>query len=106
MVYGGIASRGARRCRHRYRVADRPSEACDAFRRPQKHHGFGRGFDDLPSDVHDAFRGTFATSLERNELLRALGEAVEGLLREADQAQSLAVQFEPQLRQLMRTWDD
>jgi hypothetical protein len=56
-----------------------------------------RGFDDLPADVHDAFKGTLVRSLERDELLRALGSAVDGLLGEADE---LAASVEPQLREL------
>ena len=43
----------------------------------------GRGFDDLPADVRDAFAGALVRSLERDELLRSLGSAVAGLLREA-----------------------
>lgn len=65
----------------------------------------GRGFDDLPPDVHDFFSTALVTSLERDELLRALGLAIEGLLREADEAQELAVKVEPQLRKLMVEWD-
>jgi hypothetical protein len=78
------------------------SLACRRRGLPASH---GRGFDDLPSDVRNGFRAALATYLERDELLRALGEAVEGLLREADEVQSLAVQVEPQLRQLVCAWD-
>src|SRR5262249_9081107 len=45
----------------------------------------GRGFDDLPADVRSIFMGTLVTSLERDELLRALTGAIEGLLHEADE---------------------
>src|SRR5437879_3435190 len=45
----------------------------------------GRGFDDLPADVRDAFQGALARSLAPNELLRALGVAIAGLLHEAVQ---------------------
>lgn len=65
----------------------------------------GRGFDDLPPDVHDFFSTALVTSLERDELLRALGLTIEGLLREAEEAQELAVKVEPQLRKLMVEWD-
>jgi len=65
----------------------------------------GRGFDDLPTDVRDGFMPTLVTSLERNELLRALGCAIEGLLREGDAVQELAVKVEPQLRRLMVDWE-
>jgi hypothetical protein len=44
-------------------------------------------------------------SLERAELMRALGQAIEGLLREGSEAHELAAQVEPQLRQLMVDWD-
>ena len=40
----------------------------------------GRGFDDLPADVHDAFRDALVTSLTRDDLLQALGVAVRALL--------------------------
>lgn len=65
----------------------------------------GRGFDDLPPDVHDFFSTALVTSLERDELIRALGLTIEGLLREAEEAQELAVKVEPQLRKLMVEWD-
>ena len=58
---------------------------------------YGRGFDDLPAEVLDAFRDSFVLRLERDELLRALGCAVDGLRREAG---GLAAAVEPQLREL------
>jgi len=66
----------------------------------------GRGFDDLPPDVRDGFRSTLVTSLERDELLRALGCVIERLLREGDQVQELAAKVESQLRMLTVAWDD
>src|SRR5258707_4397663 len=60
----------------------------------------GRGFDDLPADVRDRFKGALVTSLERDELLRALGCAIEGLLREGGEVQELAAKVEPELRKL------
>ena len=65
----------------------------------------GRGFDDLPPEVRDRFVVALVTSLEPDELLRALGCAIEGLLREADQVPDLAAKVEPQLRELMVAWD-
>jgi len=65
----------------------------------------GRGFDDLPPGVRDIFRGALVTSLERDELLRALGYAIEGLLREGDEVQALAAKVEPHLRQLTVAWE-
>lgn len=61
----------------------------------------GRGFDDLPLEVRDRFVGALLTSLEPDELLRALGCAIEGLLREGDQVPDLAAKVEAQLRELM-----
>jgi hypothetical protein len=67
---------------------------------------YGRGFDDLPSDVRDTFKGALVTSLERDELLRALGSAIEGLLREADEVHDLASKVEPQLHELKVSWEN
>ncbi|HEX8032730.1 MAG TPA: hypothetical protein VF510_02730, partial [Ktedonobacterales bacterium] len=67
----------------------------------------GRGFDDLPADVRDAFQDALARSLAPDELLRALGVAVAGLLREAAQVAQLremATNIDPQLRELTRPW--
>lgn len=65
----------------------------------------GRGFDDLPVDVRQLLSCALVTSLERDELLRALCCAIEGLLREAGEVQELADKVEPQLRQLTASWD-
>jgi len=65
----------------------------------------GRGFDELPPDVRDVFKSALVTSLERDELLRALGSTIEGLLGEADEVQELAAKVEPQLRELVVAWD-
>ncbi len=65
---------------------------------------YGRGFDELPADVRDLFLKALVTSLEREALLRALGCAVEGLLREADEVQDLRAKVEPQLRLALLTW--
>jgi hypothetical protein len=61
---------------------------------------YGRGFDDLPLEVRVAFGDALVRSLDRDELLRALGEVVAGLLREADEVRPLAAKVEPQLRSL------
>ena len=66
---------------------------------------YGRGFDDLPVGVRDAFRDALVRSLDRDELLRALGCAIAGLLREADEVHELAVKVEPDLRKLTAAWD-
>jgi hypothetical protein len=62
---------------------------------------YARGFDDLPPDVLQAFEGAIVRSLDRDELLRALRVAAEGLLREADEARELADQVEAQLLELV-----
>jgi len=59
---------------------------------------YGRGFDDLPADVRHTFADALVRSPDRVELLRALGAAVEGLLRESSEAGDLAAQVEPRLR--------
>ncbi|HEU5100614.1 MAG TPA: hypothetical protein VFU22_16405 [Roseiflexaceae bacterium] len=61
---------------------------------------YGRGFDALPPGVRDPFKSALVASLEHDELLRALGCAIEGLLREGNQAPDLAAKVEPQLRAL------
>jgi hypothetical protein len=65
----------------------------------------GRGFDDLPRELLDVFINTLVTSLERDELLRALGCVINGLLGEAAEVQELASKVEPQLRELAVAWD-
>lgn len=67
------------------------------------HHG--RGFDDLPPSVLENFKDALVRSLDRDELLRALGCAIAGLLREASEVQELADEVEPQLLKLAETWD-
>lgn len=64
----------------------------------------GRGFDDLPPELLDGFSCALVTSLERDELLRALGCAIDGLFKEADEVRELANQVEPQLRELTIAW--
>jgi len=65
----------------------------------------GRGYDNLPADVHDTFKSTLVTSLERDELMRALASVIDGLLHEVDEVQELAAKVEPQLRELAIAWD-
>jgi len=61
----------------------------------------GRGYDDLPAEVATPFQETLVRSLDRAELLRALRAAIDGLLREADEARELASKVEGQLRDLI-----
>ena len=76
-----------------------------ACRRRGLSTSYGRSFDDLPAEVHNAFRATFFASLEREELLRALGLVIDGLLVEADEVRALATKVEPQLRELTTEWE-
>jgi len=62
----------------------------------------GRGFDDLPPEVHNFFSNIFVASLQREELLRALGLVIDGLLGEAEEVRELADKVEPQLRGLTK----
>jgi hypothetical protein len=66
----------------------------------------GRGFDNLPAEVRDVFKNALVTSLERDELLRALGCVINGLLSEVDEIQELAAKVEPQLRMPTIAWDE
>ena len=65
----------------------------------------GRGFDDLPTEELEVFNDTLVTSLERDELLRALAGVINGLLGGVDEVQELAIKIEPQLRELTAAWD-
>jgi hypothetical protein len=66
---------------------------------------YGRGFDDLPSEVQERFRHSFVAFLTRQELLRTLHVVIDGLLMEAPAVQELASKVEPQLRELTSTWE-
>jgi hypothetical protein len=66
---------------------------------------FGRGFDDLPSDVLDAFAGSLVGDLSRAALLDALGVAVDGLLRESAQLVPAAEKVAPSVRELLADAD-
>jgi hypothetical protein len=61
---------------------------------------FGRGFDDLPDDVRGRARPAVPASLDRDELLRALGSAVGLLLSEATEVRDLAEKLERHLHDL------
>ena len=66
---------------------------------------YGRGFDNLPTGVLEPFKSSLVSSLERDELLRALKAAIDGLLRESVEVQEMAAKVEPQLRQLTLEWN-
>jgi hypothetical protein len=61
---------------------------------------YGRGFDDLPAETLAQARGALVRSLERDELLRALGAAIDVLLEEADEVRELASKLGPELSEL------
>jgi hypothetical protein len=65
----------------------------------------GRGFDDLPAEIHDIFGNTFVTKLTREELLRALGRVIDGLLYETEGIDELALKVKDQLLELSVEWD-
>jgi hypothetical protein len=64
----------------------------------------GRGYDELPVEVRDKFNTALVSSLDRDELRRALASAIEGLLSVTQEVHELAGKVEPQLRQLTDAW--
>jgi hypothetical protein len=64
-----------------------------------------RGFDDL-ADVRARFLAAVVSSVERDELLRALGVAVAGLLSVTDDVREVVARAEPELRALTASWDE
>jgi hypothetical protein len=73
------------------------SLACRRRRLPAHH---GRGFDALPDLVRRGATDALVRSLDPDELLRALGCAIDLLLGEAEEVPELARKVQPQLRQL------
>ena len=62
---------------------------------------YGRDFDRLPRESLARFEPALPRSVDRTELLRALGSALDGLLREADEVRQLADELAPRLRELL-----
>jgi hypothetical protein len=62
---------------------------------------FGRGYDDLPSEVLRAFEPTRVRALTREGLLAALTASVEGLLAESAEVAEVAAKVGPRLRDLL-----
>jgi hypothetical protein len=60
---------------------------------------YGRDYDRLPAEVLDPVNDAFVRSLERDELRRALGSAVDALLRESTEVEEMAERVEHQLRE-------
>ncbi len=71
-----------------------------ACRRHGLETAHGRGFDDLPSEVLVCFRAALVRSLDREDLLHALGCVIEALLQEADETRDVADKVEARLREL------
>jgi hypothetical protein len=74
-----------------------------ACRRQGLQSAYGRGFDRLPAEWLAKLEPALVGSLERSELLRALGAAVEALLQEAAETRTLADRLAPRLRDLTAT---
>ena len=64
---------------------------------------YGRGFDDLPPETLKRFTGILVGTLEKTELLNALGRCVEALLHNSEDVSELASRLEPQLQELKST---
>jgi len=104
--WGVVYALHARRCVERgrlwqaeYCVGALRDHALDlACRRRDLPVGFGRGFDALPPQVLAAFDDALVRSLGREDLLRALECAIQGLLREAVEVRELAAKVEAPLR--------
>jgi hypothetical protein len=62
---------------------------------------YGRGFDDLPSEVRERFAGALPTSLERDALLGALRIVIDGLIEEGGDSSVGAAKVETWLRELV-----
>ena len=62
---------------------------------------YGRGLDELPPELTDAFGETLVRSVERRELCRALERAIEVLVRESEGAGEVATKLAPLLLQLV-----
>jgi hypothetical protein len=67
---------------------------------------YGRGFDQLPAEIRQQAAEALVKSLDRDELLRALACAVDGLLREARQIDGVPAEVEPHLLLLTNPWPE
>jgi hypothetical protein len=65
---------------------------------------YGRGFDQLPAEVLEQAARALVQRVEREDLLRALGNAVAGLLDESVEVPDLATKVEAELRRLTSEW--
>jgi hypothetical protein len=64
----------------------------------------GRGFDRLPPELLSAAGAALVRSPERDELLRALGAAIDLILTQSDCVPTIAPAAETELRLLTRDW--
>jgi len=64
---------------------------------------YGRGFDDLLPETLKRFNRILVGTLEKTELLNALGRCVEVLLHNSDDVSELATRLESQLQELKST---
>ena len=71
--------------------------ACRRRGLPSAH---GRGFDRLPDEVLAKLEPALVGSLERSDLLQALGAAIEVLLQEAEESREAADRLASRLREL------
>jgi hypothetical protein len=67
---------------------------------------YGRGFDQLPAEIQTQAKEALVKSLDRAELLRALGSIVNGLLHEARQITGTPAEVEPHLLVLTTPWSE
>src|SRR5437867_7265559 len=61
---------------------------------------YGRGFDDLPPETLEPVTGALVGSLEKTQLIRALGRSVDALLQNSIDVSELAGRLGTQLREL------
>ncbi len=61
---------------------------------------YGRGFDDLPRETLETVTGALVGSLEKTQLIGALGKCVDVLLQNSQDVSELAGRLGPQLRAL------
>jgi predicted nucleotidyltransferase len=71
-----------------------------ACRRRGLDGSYGRGYDDLPIEVRNAFEAAIVRSLDAGELRRALAAVVPAVLAETVEVGAMAGKVAPQLREL------
>jgi hypothetical protein len=61
---------------------------------------YGKGFDDLPQEILEPFKGALVGSLERAQLLEALRKTIDGLLSNAQGVENFGARLEEQMHEL------